>query len=100
MVFGCFFGPWQGRCVCCCTECGLSVDSMGFLVYLRIYPPSPNSDHMALIQRVEGEQDIEKPSGLQQDIRPQEPTLKKKRSQQKISQSMPNPPKKKGSRKD
>ena len=43
---GCFFGPWQGRCVCCCTECGLSVDSMVFLVYLRIYPPSPNSDHM------------------------------------------------------
>jgi len=49
---------------------------------------------VSLLQRVGGEQDMEKPSGLQQDIRPQEPTLKKQRSQQKISQSMPNPKKK------
>ena len=71
-----FFGPWQGRCLFL-YRMRLECRQYGFLVYLRIYLPLPSSDHMALIQRVGGEQDMEKPSGLQQDIRPQEPTLKK-----------------------
>lgn len=49
-----------------------------------------------MLSLVGGEQDMEKPQRIAtRHPDPQEPTLKKQRSQQKISQSMPNPPKKK-----